>query len=179
MSSATLAPEITEEERRQRARDHVQRVVDRIIAAEPEVLFGFRDGPCVVEYRDWWHRGWPQRRGFSCLGCKHHERDPEYGCNYCVHPLFLAKYDSKQSVANNNWWRRELADVNAFSCPVLRMAGVQDHCPQPEPDEIPGKERSKAHRDEGEIFRIPQRLPYYITEAYARGEPVDQQIVRF
>lgn len=171
--------EITEQERRQRAAEHVQAVVDRIVAAEPDVIFGFREGPCVVEYRDWWHNGWPQRRGFSCLGCKHHEREADYRENYCVHPLFLEKYQSKQSVANGDWRRKEMADVHAFTCPVLQMRGVKDHCPQPEKDEIPGKEPSKAHRDEAEIFRIPQRLPYWLEDAYAAGRPVDQHVVTY
>lgn len=180
MSTVTLEHPLTDQERRRRAEAHVQCVVDAIVTAEPGVEFGAREGPCVVEYRDWWERGWPMRRAFSCLGCKHHDRDPEYRSSLCVHPAFLAKYDSPQSVAHNHWWRSEMAAVHAFSCPVLRIAGVAAHCPLPPPDEISGRERSKVYRrwfpsEEAEIFSIPQKLPYYVREAYERGEKIDRQ----
>jgi hypothetical protein len=171
-------------ERRTHAEEHVQRVIDGITAAEPFIEFGERDGPCVVEYRDWWERGWPMRRAFSCLGCRYNERDPEYRNCLCEHPDMIAKYGGHQSVAHNNWWRFELAAVHAFSCPVLRRAGVNAHCPLPEPEELAGRERSKAYRrhfpsEEAEIFNIPQRVPYYVAEAYARGELVDRQQPRY
>jgi hypothetical protein len=171
---------VSQQQYRARAEAHVRQVVADIIAAEPNVEFGERDGPCVVEYRDWWERGWPMRRAFSCLGCKWHERDPEYRSNLCAHPTFLEKYKSRQSIANNSWWRSEMAAVHAFSCPVLAAAGVAAHCPLPPRDEIPGRERSKAYRrwfpsEEAEIFTIPQRLPYYVREAYERGEIFDRQ----
>lgn len=163
---------------------HVQSVVDAIVSAEPQVEFGERDGPCVVEYRDWWEHGWPMRRAFSCLGCRYHERDPEYRSSLCVHPAFLEKYDSPQAIAHNNWWRLELAAVHAFSCPVLRRAGVTAHCPSCEAKPLPGRERSKAYRrcfpnEEAEIFTIPQKLPYYLREAYESGEIVDRQSPRY
>lgn len=169
-----------DQDRRLAAECHVQAIVDKIIAVEPSVEFGEREGPCVVEYRDWWERGWPMRRCFSCLGCRHHERDPEYRDSLCNHPDFLAAHGCHQHVATNSWWRLELAEINAFSCPVLRRAGVRAHCPPPPRDELPGRERSKAYRrhfpsEEAEIFSIPQRMPYYSAEAYARGETVDSQ----
>jgi hypothetical protein len=171
---------LRDQERRRKDEQHVQTIVEKIISAEPTVEFGEREGPCVVEYRDWWERGWPMRRSFSCLGCRHHERDPEYRDSLCNHPDFLAAHGCHQSVASHSWWRLEMAEIHAFSCPVLRRAGVKAHCPSPLRQEIPGRERSKAYRrffpdEQGEMFRIPQRVPYYVAEAYARGEPVDKQ----
>lgn len=155
---------ITEEER-----EHVKSVVDAINAAEPTIEFGEREGPCVVEYRDWWSRGWPMCRGFSCLGCKYHLRDEKYRNSLCEHPDFVAKYGSIQSVAYNLWWRTEMAEVNAFSCPALRRLGVRAHCPAVPRDELFGRSPSNAYRrffpdEEAEIFAIPQSLPYWLKE---------------
>jgi hypothetical protein len=180
VTEAELA-RLRDQERRRKAEQHVLAIVEKIVSAEPTVEFGEREGPCVVEYRDWWERGWPMRRAFSCLGCKYHERDPEYRDSRCWHPAFLKKYGGRQSVAHNDWWRLELARVHAFgSCPVLAAAGVTTHCPQPLSQDMPGRERSKAYRrafpnEEAEVFSIPQRVPYYVREAYERGERVDKQ----
>lgn len=167
-------------ERRRLAEEHVAGVVAAIIAAEPTVEFGEREGPCVVEYRDWWERGWPMRQAFSCIGCRYHHRNPEYRHSLCEFPAFIEKYGCHQSIAHNHWWRHELAAVHAFSCPVLRHAGVDAHCPSVPADEIKGREHSKVYRrnfpnEEAEIFSIPQRVPYYTQEAYDRGEIVDRQ----
>lgn len=171
----------SELERRRADEAHVASVVASITAAEPSIEFGERDGPCVVEYRDWWERGWPMRRAFSCLGCKHHHRNPEYRHSLCEHPAFIAKYGVHQNVADNNWWRLELAKVHAFSCPVLRLAGVQTHCSFILPTLMEGREPSKVYRklfpnEEESIFSIPQRVPDYIKAAYDRGERVDRQL---
>lgn len=178
--STTLEAPLTDQERRRLAEQHVAGVVAAIIAAEPSIEFGEREGPCVVQYRDWWERGWPMRQAFSCLGCRHHERDPEYRDSLCNHPDFLAKHGCHQSVASHSWWCLERAEIGAFSCPVLRRAGVAAHCPSLPADEIKGRERSKAYRrwfpsEEAEIFTIPQKLPYYVREAYERGEMIDRQ----
>jgi len=167
-------------DRRAKADKHVAAVVEAIIAAEPSVIFGSREGPCIVEYRDWWQRGWPMRRAFSCNGCRYHEQTPEFESHLCNHPDFIAKYGGHQNVAHNHWWRSKLADVHAFSCPELRKLGVDAHCPLPDPEKIPGRAASKAYRrwfpnEEAEIFKIPQRVPYYVADAYERGERVDRQ----
>ncbi|OAM89307.1 hypothetical protein OH491_13720 [Termitidicoccus mucosus] len=162
---------------RELAEAHVRGVVESIMANEPTIAFGERDGPCVVEYRDWTYRNWPARRAFSCLGCKHLTCEPEYSTNFCEHPDFHEAYGCHQSVANNSWMRKDISIIHAFSCPVLRRLGVDAHCPQPNPLEVLQQSRpaSNAYRSEAEIFAIPQSVPYYTAEAYERGERVDRQ----
>jgi hypothetical protein len=154
---------------------------EAIAAREPDVVFGLRNGPCVVEYRDWNYHQWPVRRAFACIGCKYLTHDARYDTVYCNHPLFLEKYKSQQSVANSMWYRKHLRTVHPSSCPVLTCAGAADHPTLPAEDVIPGKQSMRLYRSEEEIFRIPQKLPYWLVDAYA-GQPaheVDQHIVTY
>jgi hypothetical protein len=116
------------------------------------------DGPCIIEYRDWAHNGHPQRRDYSCWGCRWLDVN-EYGESHCGHPAFIAEYGCHQYIGGD--FQNQLKRVvHWMSCPVLRTAGAKQ-LEQPPEDKL---DRDSVYRPDGDVFRIPQVRPYYLPD---------------
>ena len=114
--------------------------------------FGQRNGPCIVEWRDWTWNGHPNYRSYSCLGCRWLEVS-EYEEGFCAHPENIEKYGCHQYNGEDRRHRAKKLLVPS-SCPVLAAQGVRDWPKQP--DKAP-LDRGPDHwyRAE-EVFQIPQ-----------------------